>query len=64
MVTLFRDRLVKEQEHSWMPALMRSDVEEANIRYFNAIERAEDNNDFLGVLFGIDCVFTASFCFR
>jgi len=48
MVTLFRDRLVKEQEHSWMLALMRSDIEEANLRYFNAIERAEDNNDFLG----------------
>ena len=50
LVTLFRDRVVREQEYSWMLALMKIDIEEANIRYFNAIERAEDNNDFLGVL--------------
>jgi len=48
LVTLLRDRIVREQEHSWMLALMKNDIEEANIRYLNAIERAEDNNDFLG----------------
>lgn len=51
IVTMLRDQIVKEQEHSWMLALLKNDIEEANIRYLNAIERAEDNNDFLGTYF-------------
>lgn len=46
VVQLLRDRICLEQSHNWMMALMKNDIEEANVRYLNSIQRSEENSDF------------------
>jgi len=37
---------VCEHSHNRMMSLLKSDIEEANVKYFNAISKARENNDF------------------
>ena len=46
LIRLLRDRVCTEQSHNWMMTLLKSDINEANVRYLNAIQRSEENSDF------------------
>jgi two-component system, chemotaxis family, sensor kinase Cph1 len=46
VVLVLKDRVCSGHAHEWMTALLRNDIEEANIRYFAAMDRAKDNSDF------------------
>ena len=45
VVTAFMDR-VCEHSHNRMMSLLKTDIEEANMKYFNAISRARENSNF------------------
>jgi light-regulated signal transduction histidine kinase (bacteriophytochrome)/CheY-like chemotaxis protein len=43
---ILRDQICSDRAHNWMMTLLKADIEEANLRYFNAIERSEMNNAY------------------
>ena len=45
VVTSLADR-VCEHSHNRMMTLLKNDIEDANVKYFNAISRARENNSF------------------
>ena len=45
VITALMDR-VCEHSHNRMMSLLKTDIEEANVKYFNAISRARENNNF------------------
>lgn len=50
VVWILRDAICSERSHDWMVALLKTDIEEANMRYFSAIDRAQDNSQFFAQL--------------
>lgn len=48
LIELLRDRIFQEHSNGLMLSLLENDIGEANQICFNALERTEDNNDFLG----------------
>jgi len=46
VIQVLKDRICSGHAHEWVTALLRNDIEEANMRYFSAIDRAKDNSDF------------------
>jgi two-component system, chemotaxis family, sensor kinase Cph1 len=45
-ILVFKDRFCSGHQHEWMTVLLKNDIEEANMRYFSAMDRASDNSDF------------------
>ena len=45
VISSLMDR-VCEHSHNRMMSLLKSDIEDANVKYFNAISRARENNNF------------------
>lgn len=50
VVLILRDGICSEHSHDWMVALLKTDIEEANMRYYSAIDRAQDNSHFFAQL--------------
>jgi light-regulated signal transduction histidine kinase (bacteriophytochrome)/CheY-like chemotaxis protein len=50
VVLILRDGICSERSHDWMVALLKTDIEEANMRYYSAIDRAQDNSHFFAQL--------------
>jgi len=46
VIAVLQDRICTGQAHEWMTALLKSDVEEANMRYFAMLDRDRDNSQF------------------
>lgn len=46
VLTVLKDRVCTGQAHEWMTALLKSDIEEANMRYFSLLDRERDNSQF------------------
>uniref|UniRef100_A0A7S3L7N0 Phytochrome n=1 Tax=Amphora coffeiformis TaxID=265554 RepID=A0A7S3L7N0_9STRA len=46
VISVLQDRIRTGQAHEWMTALLKSDIEEANMRYFSLLDRDRDNSQF------------------